>query len=345
MSNDTMQSLASHAVDNLPADLVPGLSRYEASSAPLLSDSKASTTVGEDDGSSSLSGTASESSYSTSKTSASETTGPVTHDVNNRDANIVAHSHNPAIDWEAESCPPEDLATLALDHPPQTATTTGATREGMVIVLTGCTGLLGHHLLSRLLLLDNHTIAKVICLAVRSLSSRRQQLPNDPRVVYYEGDLSHSLLGLTKDQATSIFTEADVVIHNAADTSHLKHYTQLHAANGNSTKTLARLCLSRNVPLHYISSAGVAMLHDTGEEKTFSPGPVRLGQDKQPPDGSFGYLCSKWISKQLLERINKSYNLPVYIHRPSTIIRQGADAVGEAAERDGSTPYYSIRKG
>ncbi|KUI62477.1 Polyketide synthase-nonribosomal peptide synthetase [Cytospora mali] len=61
--------------------------------------------------------------------------------------------------------------------------------------------------------------------------------------------------------AKSIFAHTDAVLHNGADTSHIKNYADLRASNFGSTITLIRLCLPRRIPMHYISSAGVSLYY------------------------------------------------------------------------------------
>jgi thioester reductase-like protein len=151
---------------------------------------------------------------------------------------------------------------------------------------------------------------------------------------YYEGNLKSPLLGLTPDQAAAIFSSVDAVIHNGADTSHLKRYQDLWMSNVGSTVELVKLCLPRRVPFHYVSSAGLAMLYD---QAAFPPVSV-MGSGCALPatDGSFGYVSAKWTCEALLERTHALYEgkWPVCIHRPSTIIREGMDAEGLKAELD-----------
>ncbi|GAM36429.1 hypothetical protein TCE0_018r05512 [Talaromyces pinophilus] len=109
---------------------------------------------------------------------------------------------------------------------------------------------------------------------------------------------------------------ADSTIHSAAEVSHLKSYSNLHDTNVASTKELTRLCLPRRIPIHYVSTAGVAMfaVGDTFDEVSASSTPP-------PTDGGDGYSASKWASERFLERVNAAFDLPVWIHRPSGIMR------------------------
>lgn len=232
------------------------------------------------------------------------------------------------IDWDVETVPPADLAKLASISAsiPRAATAPGT------VVLTGASGFLGSHLLETLL--EQPSIKKIHCLAVRRLREKLEErlLPQDNRVVYHAGELNQPRLGLSEETATSIFRCADAVIHNGADTSHLKSYFDLKPSNIGSTVELVRLCLPRRVPLHYVSSNAVGHYSDLqyiGEVAIRSP-----GAPEPPVDGSSGYRSTKWAAETLLERVHESFRLPIWIHRPSTIIRSGRDAEGLAAQLD-----------
>jgi thioester reductase-like protein len=201
-----------------------------------------------------------------------------------------------------------------------------------VLALTGVTGLLGHHILEYLL---EHTSAKKIhCLAVQMLKERLKdkELLVDPRVQYHKGELSDPYLGISKGDANSIFAQVDAVIHNGADTSHIKNYADVIASNVGSTVALARLCLPRRIPMHYISSAGIAIYY--GQDSFPAVSVTKTGSIHPSADGSFGYGCSKWACERILEQVHEKWDLPVYIYRPSTIIREGADSTTSRAELD-----------
>lgn len=214
------------------------------------------------------------------------------------------------IDWEAETALPEHFNQIVpLDARPSTV-------NPKTIVLTGVSAPLGQYILQTLL--QSLQVEKVICIAVRRLQERldTNQLSQDPRVIYHEGDLRLPLLGLSKLEADRIFSQADSTIHSAAEVSHLKSYSNLRDTNVASTKQLTRLCLPRRIPIHYVSTAGVAMfaVGDTFDEVSASSTPP-------PTDGGDGYSASKWANERFLERVNAALDLPVWIHRPSGIMR------------------------
>ncbi|EPE30014.1 NAD(P)-binding Rossmann-fold containing protein [Glarea lozoyensis ATCC 20868] len=240
------------------------------------------------------------------------------------------------IDWEAESNIPEDLRCIKTVYGSSPAV------PPKNLVLIGATGLLGRHLLESLL---RETSTEVVhCLAVRNLASRTvDELVADERIKYYHGNLSDPLLGLSKEEAESIFAKADAVIHNGADTSHIKSFHDLRSSNVGSTIELTRMCLPRKIPMHYISSVGVAIYSD---KNPFPPVSVAGNGSISPAaDGSFGYGSSKWTNERFLERVQEHHALPICIYRPSTIIREGVHSRTTRAKLDwvNSLLYY-IRK-
>lgn len=156
-----------------------------------------------------------------------------------------------SIDWEHETELPFDL--LKIPEPFEAVRTV----TPKVVVMTGATGFLGQGILRHLL--EDENIEKVHCIAVRGSESLRPSL-NHTKIAVHNGDLELSRLGLSEQNAVRIFGEADVIIHNGADVSHLKTFQTLRRANLESTKELTKMSLPRQIPFHYISTAGVALL-------------------------------------------------------------------------------------
>jgi nucleoside-diphosphate-sugar epimerase/acyl carrier protein len=315
MSNESLEALVEHAAEQVPASLLPGLVQENG----VENHERAS-------------------GYEAKSMNTSKNGG--------------FHGNGTVIDWEAEARPPPDIGFL-LRSTSLLPGSVPAARPPRIIVLTGVTGLLGRHLLRHLLL--HPAVQKVICLAVRNLPSRLAsgELPiSDSRVSYYEGGLSQPSLGLTPEQAASVFSEAESVIHNGADTSHMKTYAALKASNVGSTTALIALCLPRRVPIHFVSSAGLAVLYCSQDNGTAPNGQEKGFPDDQavpvfpevsvagtPPTTefvNFGYMCAKWVSERLLEHIVEDVEprLRVSIHRPSTILREpGTRDTEEARSR------------
>ncbi|KAJ5142438.1 Acyl transferase/acyl hydrolase/lysophospholipase [Penicillium bovifimosum] len=186
-----------------------------------------------------------------------------------------------------------------------------------VVALTGATGFLGKEIL-RGLIQDENVVA-IHCLAVRKASSELPEMFAHPKIHLHSGDLGDARLGLSESDAGSIFSCADIVIHNGADVSFMKTYQTLKLINVASTKELVKLALPRRIPFHFVSSAGVARL---ASQESF--GEVSIASYPPPSSPTDGYIAAKWVSEVYLERVSHKFGLPVWIHRPSSIT--GADA-------------------
>ncbi|KAL9130700.1 MAG: hypothetical protein Q9217_001179 [Psora testacea] len=215
------------------------------------------------------------------------------------------------IDWESETkfC----FDSLPIESVSRVKRPASSPR---VVILTGSTGFLGKAILRQLM--ANANIEKIHCVAMRK-DPNRQLLNDFGKVVEHKGDLTLPLLGLSEQDATSVFGEADTIIHNGADVSFLKTYHSLKRPNVESTKELAKMALGRQIPFHFVSTAGVAVL--TKEDQF---GEVSAASYLPPRDGSNGYTASKWASERYLEQVSEHGDLPVWIHRPSSIIDDGA---------------------
>ncbi|KXJ94940.1 polyketide synthetase [Microdochium bolleyi] len=214
-----------------------------------------------------------------------------------------------SMDWDAET-EPLDLTQAITSSSPVSS-------PPRVVVLTGATGHLGRELLKQLVL--DASIETIHCIAVRAQSAgsidHLKSLDSGGKIQVHPGDLSSPALGLAPETANAIFSSADVVIHNGANVSHLKHYQTLKAENVGSTAQLVALAQARSIPVHFVSTAGVALF--TGQE-TFHEVSCR----QYPPSSEAeGYTASKWASEVLLEKAHQRFGLPVAIHRPSNIAR------------------------
>ncbi|RYP28944.1 hypothetical protein DL767_006979 [Monosporascus sp. MG133] len=232
---------------------------------------------------------------------------------------------------------PSQLVAAQTPSPP-------ASPPGLNVVLTGATGFLGTHILEQLISHDQ--VARIHCVAIRpssSSSSSSRLSISSLKVVPYAGDLSDPDLGLSPQQFDFLSRTTDVIIHNGASVSYLHPYRSLRAPNVLSTVALCRLALPRRVPLHYVSTAGVAGLvlnKNDNNASSSSPSPLpelpipssrivpppvvssnNSSRSASPAPGQ-GYALSKWVSEALLQRVSSpdnQYRLPVVVHRPSHI--------------------------
>ncbi|CAG8958435.1 hypothetical protein HYFRA_00011112 [Hymenoscyphus fraxineus] len=225
------------------------------------------------------------------------------------------------IDWDDETqlldeVPPEMVShDITISEGVPKLYPTIPKRRPEVVILTGATGFLGRTLLKQLVAED--TVRTIHCIAVRRPEALLSL--NTDKISIFKGDLSQPALGLSDEDAARIFAEADTILHNAANVSHLKHYRTLQPENVLSTKELIKLALPRRIPIHYVSTAGVSLY---SEMEKF--GEISCAAFPPPANGVDGYTASKWASERLLEKACASYQLPVTIHRPSHVHRDDA---------------------
>ena len=257
-----MSNLAALAAQEVPADLIPS----------VLSRSDSPTSSGDSSGSETNAvGSRLETQHASSATTPPTPGSPTGGGLDDK------------IDWLKESSAPEGLV------PMQTAVV--KSNPPKVVLLTGVSGLLGHHLLTSLL--EQTWIEEVICVAVRRLSDRithGEIPPPSDRITYFEGDLRDPHFGLPEATFASIFDRVDAVIHNGSDTSHLKYYSSLRAANVGSTRQILDYAVPRQIPIHYVSSAGVALFAGLDAFPEIS---ATITGTLPPSDGAHGYMCGK----------------------------------------------------
>jgi len=216
-----------------------------------------------------------------------------------------------SIDWAKEAALDPTLQSNDSVEPPAGTPS--------IIIMTGATGFIGREVLRQLI--NDPGVTKVYALAIR----RKQiDLPQDlfghEKVTWYRGDLGAPRLGLNDEQVASVFMTAEAVIHVGADVSFMKSYQSLKPTNVASTKELVRLSLPFRLPLHFVSSAGVARL--AGRE-TFGPHSIAPYPPSQD-NAADGYLSAKWVCETYVEQAAEQLGLPVWVHRPSSVTGDGA---------------------
>ncbi|TLS21516.1 uncharacterized protein PpBr36_10268 [Pyricularia pennisetigena] len=258
------------------------------------------------------------------------------------------------IDWDAETRPlPElDLALRVTEISP--AEPNGTLEGGVVVALTGAAGFLGRHLVQSLI--RHPAVSEIHCVAVRSRPERlaahaKAARAGGKKLQIHTGDLSQPDLGIADpDLASSVFSAADVIIHNAADTSFLKSYATLRAANLDSLKALARLSLvhrtiapppgsvrrRRPAHIHFVSTAGVATFlgRDLAQEPLGRHPPAHVAE---------GYLLTKWAGELFLDRMAAASAglLRATVHRTASLVGPGAPELDVVS----SVVRYSIALG
>ncbi|MCJ1245273.1 hypothetical protein MMC30_002476 [Trapelia coarctata] len=221
------------------------------------------------------------------------------------------------IDWTKETAVPPEFHEITR----ATSATFPATSKR--ILLTGAFGFLGTALLQ--VLVDSPSVAEVHCVAIRQQprAALRASSVQSTKIILHAGNLSYPNLGLSDADFSFLSSTIDAIIHNGAEVSFLKTYPSLRKVNVESTKTLLALALPRRIPIHYVSTGGIARLLGTDIPLEEAPIPA----DVTPiSDGSDGYVASKWASERFLQNASTELVLPVCIHRPTYIIGEGAPA-------------------
>jgi amino acid adenylation domain-containing protein/thioester reductase-like protein len=269
------------------------------------------------------------------------------------EAVTVVRKPSPKVDWAAEvaslldgiSPPPAPSPQLNGITPLPPARNARVDANGIRVALTGATGFLGRHILQALA--ADPRVSEIHCLAVRNshrfVATAGDRDNNATKIVPHAGDLALPLLGLSAQAFAHLAATVDVVIHNGAAVSFLQPYEALRGPNVMGTRTIVELALVRRVPVHFVSSAGVACVLLSQVE---GPGLGRVPVPTLPPssvagrlppvreDGEQvldGYALSKWAGEALLERAAKEHGLPVCVHRPASIVGGGApelDVIG-----------------
>ncbi|WP_280408322.1 thioester reductase domain-containing protein [Nocardia brasiliensis] len=226
--------------------------------------------------------------------------------------------------YELDAIPPR--IPLDLDR-----TAVCAALDGTVL-LTGCTGVIGPHLISEIM---KQTHVRLICL-VRADSRQHalERVYSDmrrvglwdkeylPRIDVLVGDLAERNLGLSEAEFEDLSHRVDCIFHNGAEVDFLKSYDRLYPANVSGTREVVRLATTGHLKrVFYSSTYGV-----------FTQNPaLDVVLENQRPFGieyhTEGYLQSKWVAEKMLWAASDA-GLPVTIFRIGMISGDSATGLG-----------------
>lgn len=196
------------------------------------------------------------------------------------------------------------------------------------ILLTGCNGFLGAHLLNDLLNNDKYIIfchiragskdygmAKIKdTFSKYNLSKKKLDL-----IRVFCGDLSKPKLGLLDKEFEFLATEVDIICHNGAHVHHLYNYEMLYDANVRSTIEILKLSsLKKNKKMHYISTLSSITDHHLKANiilEEFVDYNLNITEELS------GYNQTKLASEYLLAQA-KDIGIHVNIYRPGWIMGQ-----------------------
>ncbi len=180
------------------------------------------------------------------------------------------------------------------------------------ILLTGCTGFLGVHILEALL----NTKAKIFCLVrasnVKNAKNRisnifkfyfKDKYADDflfNRIEIVVGDIRYKNLGLSDELLDKLGNTIDTLIHCAAIVKHIGKYDEFKKVNLEGTKNIANFCMKYGICLNHISTTSVSCdfmpLSQTSDIVNFSEENFFIGQNYQENY----YIKSKLLAEDYL---------------------------------------------
>lgn len=209
------------------------------------------------------------------------------------------------------------------------------------VLLTGCTGFLGIHILGYLIENTNSTVYCLIrkdpstSINDKLLSKLHYYFGNKydnligNRIVVVKSDITYPDLGISEKILSEIFTQISCVINSAAIVKHYGYYSDFEDINVNSVKYLTYFCKKFNKKFVQISTISVSgnTLTDLAISnnkfdtiKYFDESSLNIGQDL-----SNVYVRSKYeAEKYILEEIYSS-NLDALILRIGNITNRSYD--------------------
>ncbi|KAH0473142.1 MAG: uncharacterized protein KVP18_004727 [Porospora cf. gigantea A] len=199
-------------------------------------------------------------------------------------------------------------------------------RYGENLLLTGATGFLGHWVLAELL---KRTKSRVHCFIRKSEEDFLADLSAASwwsasyasRVRPIRADVALSKFGLNPQSFEALSLEIDTVYHFAADVGLMKAYASLRSTNVLGTLRLAMFASAGRLKrLHFASTLGVWPEYFQSVNTDIKR---RLLECRRPlvedicqvfDPAQQGYVFSKWVAEQLLERFFQN-GLPCAVYR------------------------------
>ncbi len=201
------------------------------------------------------------------------------------------------------------------------------------ILLTGCTGFLGIHILEALLK-EN---CKIYCLIRSSNQESAKKRILSMFDFYFKntysqdflfdkievivGDIKYKNLGLTEDTLAYLGSKIDNVIHCAALVKHVGRYDEFKKMNLDGTKNVANFCMKNHIGLNHISTTSVSgdfmPLTTTTDAVNFTEEDFFIGQNYNQNH----YIKSKLLTEEYLFQNVKEGCLKANVFRVGNLTR------------------------
>lgn len=207
------------------------------------------------------------------------------------------------------------------------------------ILLTGCTGFLGIHILEALLK-EN---CKIYCLVRSSnLESAKKRILSMfnfyfknvyttnflfDKIEILVGDIKYKNLGLTEELLEVLGNKINHVIHSAALVKHLGRYDEFKKMNLEGTKNVASFCKKYNIGLSHISTTSVSgdfmPLKVTEDDVNFTEENFFIGQNYSENY----YIKSKLLTEEYIFQSIKEKEIKANIFRVGNLTGRNKDGL------------------
>lgn len=207
------------------------------------------------------------------------------------------------------------------------------------ILLTGCTGFLGIHILENLL----QSNCKIYCLIRSSnIESAKKRIVSMlsfyfkdkysmdslfDKIEVVVGDIKYKTLGLTEEQLAILGSKIDTVIHCAGLVKHLGRYDEFKKMNLEGTKNVVSFCMKYQIGLNHISTTSVSgdfmPLNRTNDIVNFTEENFFIGQNY----GENYYIKSKLLTEEYIFQKIKEGNLQANVFRVGNLTGRYQDGL------------------
>ena len=209
------------------------------------------------------------------------------------------------------------------------------------ILLTGCTGFLGVHILDELLKFDNTNIYCIVrnepgltaeyklLQKLNYYFGKKYDNLINKRIFMVTGDICNPGFGLNQEDLLNLANSIDIVINSAANVSHFGNYNNFYKTNVLSVKYMIDFCNSFKKKFYHVSTMGVAGLtlnpaYLTGKNKNtviFDESSLYIGQIPETV-----YTYTKFEAEvQILNAV--SNGLDAYILRMGNLMPRYSDGL------------------